>query len=56
MDKMLLRGWQHNLYVVTDASLILLGHILGETCPNQGFRNNERFGFHLFFMDLPELR
>lgn len=56
MDKMLLRGLRHNLYVVTDASLTLSGHILGETWHNQGFRNNERFGFHLFFMDLPELR
>lgn len=56
MDKMLLRGLQHNLCMVTDAFLILLGHIVGEICHNQGFRNNERFGFHLFFMDLPELR
>lgn len=56
MGKMLLRGLQHNLSIVTDASLTLLGHILGETCHNQGFRNNERFGFQLFFMDLPELR
>jgi hypothetical protein len=42
--------------MVTDASLIHLGHIAGETGHKQGFRNNGRFGFHVFFMDLPELR
>ena len=56
MDPMLLRKLWHNLYIVRDASLTLLGHILGETCHNQGFGNNERFGSHLFFMDLPEPR
>lgn len=56
MDQTLLTVLRHNLCTVTDASHTPLGHILGETCHNQGFRNNERFGFHLFFMDLPELR
>lgn len=56
MDKMLRREPQRNLCVVTDASDTLLGHIVEETCYNHRFRNNERFGIRLFFMDLPELR
>lgn len=56
MGKMLRREQQRNLCVVTDASHTLLGHIVEETCYNHGFRNNERFGIRLFFMDLPELR